>query len=252
MPLRKTAILCLLAALCGASHPAAAQPNAPSQKAPNDKPMKPVNEDPQLPRVLLIGDSISIGYTVPVRAKLAGQANVLRPLTNCGPTTRGLAQLDDWLGEGKWDVIHFNWGLHDLKYIGPQNDRLVAVDSAGARQQVPIDQYAQNLEKLVERLKQTQAELIWCATTPVPPGATGRVVGDSKKYNRVAAEIMQRHGIPTDDLFTAVQENPRGQRKANVHFTPAGSNDLADQVVKTIRKALAKESSAVVDEAPTR
>ena len=60
--------------------------------------MQPIEDDPALPRVLLIGDSISIGYTLPVRKLLEGKANVHRPLTNCGPTTRGLEQIDAWLG----------------------------------------------------------------------------------------------------------------------------------------------------------
>src|SRR3954467_10868139 len=76
-----------------------------------------VQDDPNLPRVLLIGDSISMGYTLPVREMLKGKANVHRPPANCGPTERGLDQLDKWLGDGKWDVIHFNFGLHDLKYL---------------------------------------------------------------------------------------------------------------------------------------
>ena len=73
-----------------------------------DKPFHPVKDDPALPRVLLIGDSISIGYTVPVRAALAGKANVHRPRTNCGPTSRGVENIDAWLGDEQWDVIHFN------------------------------------------------------------------------------------------------------------------------------------------------
>src|SRR5262245_41201760 len=68
-----------------------------------------------LPRVLLIGDSISIGYTLDVREELKGKANVHRPATNCGPTTSGVRGIDQWLkvgaGSGKWDVIHFNFGL---------------------------------------------------------------------------------------------------------------------------------------------
>ncbi|WP_153555947.1 SGNH/GDSL hydrolase family protein [Roseimaritima sediminicola] len=223
----------------GDSSAGGAGSQAPQQAAEKDQPMKPVDEQPDLPRVLLIGDSISIGYTVPVRELLAGEANVIRPLTNCGPTTRGLDQLDKWLGEKSWDVIHFNWGLHDLKYIGGQGDRLVPVDTEGSRQQVPPEQYAKNLESLVKRLKQTGAELIWCATTPVPEGARGRVVGDSKKYNQIAAEIMQRHEIATNDLYTAAIERlDKIQRPANVHFTPDGSRYLAEQVAGQIRQAL--------------
>jgi hypothetical protein len=74
-----------------------------------------VQEDPNLPRILLIGDSISIGYTVPVRELLKGKVNVLRIPINGGPTTRGLEMLDSWVAGQKWDMIHFNWGLHDVK-----------------------------------------------------------------------------------------------------------------------------------------
>ena len=76
-----------------------------------------VADVPGLPRVLLIGDSISMGYTLPVREKMKGLANVHRALGNSGDTARGLAQLDKWLGKDHWDVIHFNFGLHDLKYL---------------------------------------------------------------------------------------------------------------------------------------
>ena len=92
------------------------QPTKRSQR-PKNPAMIPVEDIKGLPRVLLIGDSISIGYTVPARDALRGEANVHRPLTNCGPTTRGLESLSQWLGDTDWDVIHFNWGLHDLKYL---------------------------------------------------------------------------------------------------------------------------------------
>ena len=91
-------------------------------KRPN--PMAPIRDVAGLPRVLLIGDSISIGYTLPTRELLKGKANVHRIPTNGGPTIRGLVQIDSWLGDGKWDVIHFNWGLHDLKFM-PHGKRQV-------------------------------------------------------------------------------------------------------------------------------
>ena len=201
-------------------------------------PMAPIEDVAGLPRVLLIGDSISIGYTLPVRELLKGKANVHRPPTNCGPTNRGLAGIDEWLGDGKWDVIHFNWGLHDLKYIAAKGDKLVAVDAEGARQQVPIETYEKNLTKLVARLKKTGAKLIWRNTTPVPEGAKGRVVGDSAKYNVVAQKIMEANAITTDDLFGFSKKYPDLQRKADVHYTPEGSKRLAEQVVKSITQKL--------------
>ena len=79
-----------------------------------------ITDQPGLPRVLLIGDSISMGYTLSVRAHLQGRANVHHPPENCGDTGRGLRQVDPWLGSGRWDVIHFSFGLHDLKYLNAQ------------------------------------------------------------------------------------------------------------------------------------
>ncbi|MGC9318533.1 MAG: SGNH/GDSL hydrolase family protein, partial [Armatimonadota bacterium] len=73
-------------------------------------PFQPIEDDPELPRVLLIGDSISVGYTLPVRSILEGTANVHRIPENGGPTARGLERIEDWLGDERWDVIHFNWG----------------------------------------------------------------------------------------------------------------------------------------------
>lgn len=204
-------------------------------------PMAPIQDDPDLPRVLLIGDSISIGYTLPTRRALAGKANVHRPRTNCGPTTRGLEHIDAWLGDGEWDVIHFNWGLHDLKYIGPDSTKLVPVDTPGARQQVPLDEYEKNLDKLVRRLKKTGAKLIWRNTTPVPEGAVGRVVGDSARYNQAAARVMKKHDVPTHDMFSFVKKHPETQRKANVHFTPEGSEALGRTVADEIEKRLPRK-----------
>ena len=114
--MRHSLILLLLLSLVSTSN--AQQAKKKTKKQPNPV-YAPIKDDPNLARVLLIGDSISIGYTLAVRELLEGKANVHRPPTNCGPTTRGLEQIDAWLGDKKWDVIHFNFGLHDLKYLGP-------------------------------------------------------------------------------------------------------------------------------------
>src|SRR5438477_12105372 len=82
---------------------------AQDQKAPAKKKAEanpafaPVQDVAGLPRVLIIGDSISIGYQVPLREALKGKANVHRPATNCGPTTRGVEQIEQWLGDNKSD-----------------------------------------------------------------------------------------------------------------------------------------------------
>ena len=220
-----TALVLFLAATCHA------------QRKPNPA-LAPIEDRPGLPRVLLIGDSISIGYTLAVRKELDGVANVHRIPANGGPTTNGLKGIDNWLGEGKWDVIHFNWGLHDLKYIDDKG-ALVAPDQG--HQQIPLAEYEKNLDELVTRLQKTGAKLIWCSTTPVPEGAQGRNPGDELKYNEAAARVAQKHQVATDDLYSFAKERLADiQTPANVHFSPKGSEVLAGQVAKTIREALGK------------
>ena len=213
--------------------------NKKKPRRPKNNAFSPIEDDPNLPRVLIIGDSISIGYTLPVREMLKGVANVHRPPVNCASTKHGINGIEDWVGNKKWDVIHFNWGLHDLKYMGPNGENLADPQLNSSSQQVPIDEYVKNLQRLVLYLKKTKAELIWRNTTPVPIGAKGRVVGDSKKYNDAAQEIMSHYSIETNDLYQFAKDNwDNVGRKADVHFTPEVSKELAKLVAKSIRKKL--------------
>jgi hypothetical protein len=233
-----TAVSWLMAQATQGAEPAKPKP---ARKAPNPV-MQPIQDDANLPRVLLIGDSISIGYTLPVRKLLEGKANVHRVLTNCGPTTRGLEQIEQWLGDKPWDVIHFNWGLHDLKYMGPAGQNLADPQAADSRQQVPPAEYEANLRKLVQRLKKTGAALIWCSTTPVPEGAQGRLPEDAARYNQIAAGIMEEQGVAINDLYAFAKPRlAEIQLPANVHFSPEGSATLAQEVARAIGTALEKQ-----------
>jgi len=187
-------------------------------------------DDTSLPKVLIIGDSISMGYTRPVQDTLAGKADVRRIPTNGGPTSRGVESIDSWLGEEKWNVIHFNWGLHDLKYIGDAR-------------QVPPDQYKENLTKLVARMKQTGAKLIWCSTTPYPEGCSPRRdPPDAVLYNEIAEKIMKENDVAINDLYTfALPKLKEIQQPVNVHFTATGSKVLGDEVARVILAALGEK-----------
>ena len=187
-------------------------------------------------RVLIIGDSISIGYFKPLQKLLEGKAVVEHNLGNAAHTANGLARLDEWLGDTRWDVIHFNHGLHDLKYVDEQG-RNASVEKG--KQQIPIDQYERNLDEIVTRLKKTGARLIFATTTPVPDGMGIRVKGDAKGYNVAAERVMKKHGVRIDDLYSfALPRLDEIQRPQNVHFTQAGSELLAEQVANSILRAI--------------
>ncbi len=117
-------------------------------------------ENDTTPNVLIIGDSISIGYTGPLRGKLKGKANVYHNPGNGRDSATGLQNLDRWLGKTEWSVILFNHGLHDMiqGYRGA-DDKYVATNTGKAL--VPIDQYRENLEKIAQRLGKTNAKLFF-------------------------------------------------------------------------------------------
>ncbi len=182
-----------------------------------------VRDDPKLPRVLLIGDSVSRGYTLDTRAALKGKANVPRAPENCGPTANGLKKLDIWLGAGTWDVIHFNFGIHDRA--------------------TPVADYEQRLEQIITKLKATGAKVIWASTTPIPPdtkdgpAATQAIVDK----NTIAARLASQHGLAIDDLFAFITPHlAQVQNPKDVHFSGEGYKLLAQQVAASIEKALPK------------
>lgn len=180
-----------------------------------------VKDDPKLPRVLLIGDSVSRGYTLAVRNALLGKANVHRAPENCGPTLNGVKKMKVWLGDEKWDVIHFNFGIHDRK--------------------TPAKDYEDRLELIVKQLKVTGAKLIWASTTPIPPDtkdgpeATVAIVGK----NNIAAEIMKKNMVHVNDLFTFITPQlSKVQNPMDVHFNGEGYVMLGKQVALEIETVL--------------
>ena len=201
---------------------------ADSDSKKNDA-MKPVKDDPKLPRVLLIGDSISIGYTVAVRERLKGKANLHRIPQNGGATEVGLEKMTAWLGKGKWDVIHFNFGLHDAKYTSETTQRATR------------DQYIVNLRKLITPMKATGAKLVFATTTPVPMGG---VLSPTRKFdsveerNKLAVQLMQSSDVAIDDLYAVAKPIMEKHGRPNdVHFAPEGYQVLAAAVAASIESA---------------
>jgi len=135
---------------------------------------------------------------------------------------------------GGWDVIHFNWGAWDIAYRNPKANTFGHLDKVDGKITTPIDVYESNLNKLVERLKKTDAILIWGSITPVHEGCLGRFKEDPPRYNAVAEKIMKQNGVIIDDLYA---ESIRlGYPKApDVHSV----GRLAPKVIETIRSALA-------------
>ncbi|WP_130618689.1 SGNH/GDSL hydrolase family protein [Dyella amyloliquefaciens] len=200
----------------------------------------PVYAAPSLPKVLIIGDSISQGYTPHVTTLLGGEAEVIRNPENGQTSAYGLERMDEWLGSTKWDVISFNFGQWDFCYHNPSlpdgNDR----DKIHGAIAISLDQYKRNLEAIVERLQRTKAHLIWENSTFVPEGESGRYPEDAIKYNQAAKEIMDEHSIPVVDLYNLTKgfEPKLFKRPQNVHYSDEGYREIATTVARAIQDAL--------------
>ncbi|WPJ96249.1 SGNH/GDSL hydrolase family protein [Coraliomargarita algicola] len=124
--------------------------------------------------------------------------------------------MDIWLGDGDWDLITFNFGIHDRR----------ASDAA----------YEKRLVQIVKRLKATDAKLVWVNTTPVPEGANEYVAGAVDRLNKVAAAIMKEQNIPVLDMNRAITPLlAQYQLPENCHFKEEGyqfmGKLLADKVL---------------------
>ncbi len=202
------------------------------------------SDDPNLPRCLFIGDSISGNYDRGFREALQGKFNVHHPPTNCGPSGKGKASIVDWLGayekKGRnWDVISFNFGHWDAG-----NDKPT---------------YQANLEAVIRELKKTNAKLIWITTCPVPSGfpAAGKLSDNGKAPKRTsgvmekflnpwALEVMKRHPeISICDQWQYVKDQQNGLYREwwsgkNVHFGGKTADALGRLLAEHVTKVTAR------------
>lgn len=176
--------------------------------------------DPRKPTVLIIGDSISLGYTDLVRKTLTNKANVIRIPTNGGKTANGVAHLNDWLNRKPYSIIYFNFGIHDRK--------------------TAPEVYQSNLEQIVKGLKATGAKLIFATSTPLPLKPQEQMDdNDIKQKNDIARQIMQENGVLVDDLYSVINANLGQYQEPNdCHLTNNGYKALGEHVAKTIEQNL--------------
>ena len=184
-----------------------------------------------LPRVLLVGDSITRGYFGNVEKHLAGKAYFARLTTSkCVSDSSFNDDLQVLLKQYKFSVIHFNNGLHGWGYSE--------------------DQYRDGLQKTlaVVKLHAGDAKFIWATTTPVREPSNLQQFGERtervKARNKIAAEIMIVHDIPTNDLHGLVEQHPDWHSGDGVHFNGAGNEAQAKQVAESVAKCLPATASS--------
>lgn len=192
-----------------------------------------------LPEVVLIGDSIRMGYQRVVERELAGIARIWHPGENCGTSANILENLDEWVILRGPSLVHLNCGLHDLK-----------IERPATQQQVPLPQYRSNLAQILWRIIScTPSIVVWASTTPVNEEwhqarkgfGFDRYEADVEKYNQAGIEIARRCGAVINDLYQFVVRQgcdamlcPDG-----VHYKQSGYRRLGKAVASVIREQLA-------------
>ncbi len=187
-------------------------------------------------RLVLIGDSIRMGYEEHVRRALAERAEVISPRENGGTSANVLAHLDDWVVAERPAVVHLNCGLHDLRR-----------EFGTTGNAVPIADYARNLAAIFRTIGELPGTvLIWATTTPVNERwhhdnkPFDRFEADVQAYNLAAGRIAQEQGLPIDDLNAVVTAAGRDRLLLpdGVHYNSAGYALLGDAVVRAIQPYL--------------
>ncbi|MFK7909777.1 MAG: hypothetical protein AB8F34_04160 [Akkermansiaceae bacterium] len=202
----------------------------------------------KLPQVLIIADGVHMATARTAASELKGRANVVVPSSGLGDTATAITRLDKLLGETKWDLIHFNFGFADLRHIDPKTKSVrVMSRHAGGKRVASPDDYEANLRKIVDRLKATDAKLVWASSTPLVGTKYDGIyeTGSEKEYNAIAAEIMQQEKIPINDMHAWVLGNvkrftdPFSFRRIDIHKPMVES---IEKVLKLAKKLPAKKS----------
>ena len=142
---------------------------------------------------MIIGDSVSIGYTPFVKTYFYAKALVSHNPGNVQHTGTGLMNIEQWLGNEQWDIIQFNWGLWDLCYRHPDSKEYGNRDKINGKLEFSIEEYATNLDSIVSIIKnKTNAKLIFVTTTYVPENEPGRYSHDVQKYNDAAKTCHEK------------------------------------------------------------
>jgi len=186
------------------------------------------------PDILIVGDSISLGYTPFTKKHFLEKANITHNKGNAQHSGYGLEHIEEWIGDKNWDIVQFNWGLWDLCYRHPDSKVQGNRDKEHGDITFTPEEYAANLDAIITIIKKkTDAKLIFVTTSYVPKEEAGRYEADAIKYNDVAKKVMKKHGVAVNDIYeeSIAIHNTYGNGSDNVHYKPEGYKKLSELII---------------------
>lgn len=193
-------------------------------------------------KVLLLGDSIRMGYDDYVKELLDGKCEVIYdPDDNGRFAAYTLWQANQMFKKyGKFDVVHWNNGYWDMNVEPPMAEAMH-----------PVDEYVHFLKRILGECRRGGAKVIFATTTPIlTPGTAADNTGteaDSihyndawvQQYNAAAKALMAEENVPVNDLYALCREDANYYKCADMlHLTEEGYRKCAAQAAKYILEAL--------------
>ena len=184
-------------------------------------------------RVLLIGDSLRMGYCEEVKRLLADRAEVIYPGENCCSTQFVWMRLLSWpnlCGTENISVVHFNCGQWDVSQFFDCGEPLTS-----------LAEYEKNLRCIVKTLRKlfSNAVVIFATTTPMnpryPESPHPRTTQDIIRYNDAAKRIMKEMNVGINDLFSVCEPWGEEYYIDYCHLTQKGYSILAERVAEFIK-----------------
>jgi hypothetical protein len=172
-----------------------------------------------LPRVLLIGDSIRGGYQKGVQRLLTGGASVPGNKGKGEHTWTGLKKVDEWLGDGRWDVVPSDWCLLEPACGDSMSRSFGHVDKAGRKLTTSPPDCERDLRPLVARLGSTGAMLVPPGTTPLRDAKP-----DRSRARRSATTLRRWRSSPPAPSARRSRSSPGSSspRRRELRTTRAG------------------------------
>jgi len=193
------------------------------------------------PKILIIGDSISMGYTPFVKKQLLDIADIFHNPGNAKHTGYGLENIVSWLEEVEWDIIQFSRGLWGGCYRHPESQVQGNRDKVNGDITFKREDYKNQLDALVKLMrKHSDAELIFLTTTYVPKYEAGRFAKDAKKYNKIARRVMKANGVKINDIYKVSKgiHLEYGKGVDDVHYTTTGYKVLGKHISEYLKQEI--------------
>lgn len=192
-------------------------------------------------KVLLLGDSIRMGYQGYIRELLKDKCEVYYDEADNGRfTAYTLWQANQMFKNyGKFDVVHWNNGYWDMNVEAPMIDAMT-----------PIDEYVHFLKRIIGEIRRNGAEIIFATTTPVldkgsaldNTGIAMEISYDNDwviQYNTAAKKLMAEENITVNDLYELMHKGKNYYKCPDrLHLTDEGYRLCAKQAVQLIEEKL--------------